>query len=148
LANFAVLSLGGWVIIVPVYNTNPRSARNPSMPDEQTTTTTTVKASPPGAPPKVEVTTVTSSPMLRQFGNWTAGIIGAFISGAASAVSGGMAGMIVDNEHFNFHGGLHRTLALAVATAVIPGIVSLAKYLSLNPIPRGWDGVDRRNVQR
>lgn len=119
-----------------------------NMPDDPipavTTTKTVVEASPVGEPPKVRVITTTTSP-LHQLGNWTAGIVGAFISGAAAAISAGLAGMAVDSQHFNLHGqGLKDTLELAGATALISGIVSLAKYLTIHPVPLGWDGVDRR----
>lgn len=124
------------------------------MPEEnkvaspETTTTTTVTAGKGSTPATVQVKTVTTSP-LRELGYWTAGVIGAFISGAAGAVSGGMGGMIVAPETFNIHEGLGKVVQLALATAVIPGIVSLAKYLNLHPVPKSWDGTpegDRRNA--
>lgn len=109
-----------------------------------TTTTTEVIAPAHGEPQKVVTKTTTISP-LTQLGYWTAGIVGSFISGAAGAISGGLGGMVVDPDHFNLHAGWSKVVELAVFTALIPGIVSLAKYLNLHPIPQGWDGQDRRN---
>lgn len=108
-----------------------------------TTTTTEVTPGAPGQPPKVVTKTTTISP-LTQLGYWTAGVIGSFISGAAGAVSSGLGGMIVAPDKFNLGDGFHKLLQLAAFGILIPGIVSLAKYLNLHPIPQGWDGQDRR----
>ncbi len=109
------------------------------------TTTKTVVEAPVGEPAKVSVTTVTTSP-LRELGYWTAGLVGAFISSAAGALGGALGGPLVDPMHFNIHDGLRNILELAGWTAIVPGVVSMAKYLNLNPVPKGWDHVtERRN---
>jgi len=115
------------------------------LPVQATTTTTTEVTGPSqGQPAKVVTKTTTVSP-LTQLGYWTAGIVGSIISGGAGALSGGMGSMIVDPKDFNIHEGLHKVLQLAAITALMPAVVSLAKYLNLHPIPDGWDGQERRS---
>lgn len=66
---------------------------------------------------------------------WLLGIMGAFVSGGAGAVSSGFSTILVDPEHFNIHAGLGHLLEVMLATFVFSGIVSLAKYLQQHPVP-------------
>lgn len=68
---------------------------------------------------------------------WALGILHAAIGGAANSA----AAMFVEPEHFNLGEGIGRVGAMAAAGALI-GVVM---YLRASPLPKGWDGVDRRN---
>lgn len=59
---------------------------------------------------------------------WIKGLVNAGISGGTVAIST----MAIAPETFNFHEGLHKLLYAALASA----IVSIAKYLSINPTPK------------
>lgn len=70
--------------------------------------------------------------------NWSGWVIGlwsSFISAAAGAGSAAIGTMIVDPVDFNIHDGLRRLLQVMLVSALIPGIVSLLKYLQLHPVP-------------
>lgn len=70
------------------------------------------------------------------WGTWLLGLIGAFISGGAGAVSAAFGTMIADPEHFNVTGGgLSKVLTVMGITFLITGLVSLAKFLQVTPVP-------------
>jgi hypothetical protein len=66
---------------------------------------------------------------------WLHGLVGAFIGGAAGAVSSGFGSMIVDPEHFNLSAGLGHTMELMGTVAFINGIITAAAYLKQSPVP-------------
>ncbi len=67
---------------------------------------------------------------------WTLGWIGALISGGAGAIGVGFGAAVVDPEHFNVtNGGLHHLGEVMAISFVISGIVSMAKYLQIHPVP-------------
>ena len=67
---------------------------------------------------------------------WVLGVIGALISGGAGAVSSGFATIVVDPDHFNIgNGGTHHLLEVMGITFLISGIVSMAKFLQIHPVP-------------
>lgn len=70
---------------------------------------------------------------------WLYGLVAAFIGGAAI----GVPVIIVDPEHFNFHGGLKALGAIALAG----GILAAAAFLTKSPLPQPWNGIERRNSQ-
>lgn len=69
---------------------------------------------------------------------WLKGIFGALISGGAGAVGGGFGAMVADpSQDFNIgkDGGVHHLLILMGVAFSISGIISLAKYLQIHPVP-------------
>ncbi len=70
-----------------------------------------------------------------QWGEWFIGLWGAFISAAAGAGSSALGTMVVDPDHFNIHAGLRMLLEVMFCSAMIPGLVSLMKYLQMHPTP-------------
>jgi len=61
---------------------------------------------------------------------WIRGCVGALISGGASSISAGFGAQILDKGHdLNI-------LHLMGITFVISGVVSLAKYLQITPVPQ------------
>lgn len=67
---------------------------------------------------------------------WMLGSVGALISGGAGAIGGGFGAMVEDPEHFNVGGGgLHHLLVMMGITFLISGIISLAKFLQVHPVP-------------
>lgn len=67
---------------------------------------------------------------------WIRGVIGATVSGGASAVGAGFGTIIIDPKDFNvFDGGAsHLFLVMAVCFA-FSSLISLMKFLSTHPIP-------------
>jgi hypothetical protein len=63
---------------------------------------------------------------------WIRGLFGALISGGAGAVGAGFGASILDPGH-DLVGG--RLLALIGSSFLFSGIVSLAKYLQMHPVP-------------
>lgn len=63
------------------------------------------------------------------WGGWIRGAVGALISGGAGAVSAGFATVMTDPMH---DASLIKIMALTFA---ISGIVSLAKFLQITPVP-------------
>jgi hypothetical protein len=60
---------------------------------------------------------------------WFRGVIGAFISGGAGSIAAGFSASVLDKTHdLNI-------LALMGLTFVISGIVSMAKFLEITPLP-------------
>lgn len=65
------------------------------------------------------------------------GIVGALISGGAGAVATGFGAIIIDPSH-DFTpsmGGTTHLLELMGITALVSGIISLAKFLQTHPVP-------------
>jgi hypothetical protein len=75
---------------------------------------------------------------------WIHGLVAAFVGGAASAISSGLASMVSDPAHFNLGTGFWVTTKLMGITAILSGIITAAAYLKQSPVPKGWDGVERR----
>jgi hypothetical protein len=70
------------------------------------------------------------------WGGWGLGIMGALISGGASALGSGVGSNVVDPEHFNvLQGGFHHMLALMGVSFIVSAIFSLGKYLQTHPVP-------------
>ena len=70
-----------------------------------------------------------------QWGEWLTGIWSSFISAAAGAGSTAIGTMVVDPVDFNIHAGLSRLLQVMAFSALIPGTVSMLKYLQMHPTP-------------
>jgi hypothetical protein len=68
---------------------------------------------------------------------WARGIIGAIISGGAGGVGGSLGAMATDPEHFNpAMGGYEHLIVLAKWAFAISALISLAKFLQTQPIPK------------
>src|SRR6185437_15035580 len=67
---------------------------------------------------------------------WILGGIGALISGGAGAIGVGFGTVVVDPEHFNLNTGLIHLMEVMGVTFLISGIVSMAKYLQIHPVPQ------------
>ncbi len=67
---------------------------------------------------------------------WLRGILAAAISGAAGGVVVGLAAVGIDPQHFNLNTGIHATLQIAAAAAVINAIIGVAAYLQKSPLPQ------------
>lgn len=66
---------------------------------------------------------------------WLHGLVGAFIGGGASSVSGGLVAMGIDPASFNLTNQLGHTLSLMGAMFLINGIFGAALYLKTSPVP-------------
>lgn len=65
---------------------------------------------------------------------WLKGIVGAFVSGGAGAIGAGVGAVSMDPSHDL--AGL-RLLGLIGIAFLTSGIISLAKFLQLHPVPDG-----------
>lgn len=68
---------------------------------------------------------------------WLHGLVAATITGAASGIGAVVGSLAIGT-------GLKHALEIALASAVLSGIVGAAAYLKQSPVPPEWDGVDRR----
>jgi hypothetical protein len=66
---------------------------------------------------------------------WAKGIIAAAIAGCANGVITGFAAVGIDPTHFNLQAGMHATLAIAMVSAAMSGIIGVAAYLKQSPLP-------------
>ena len=66
---------------------------------------------------------------------WLRGAIAAAVSGAAGGVLTGFAAIGVDPQHFNLSQGMGMTMKIALAAALINGVIGLAAYLQKSPVP-------------
>lgn len=66
---------------------------------------------------------------------WFRGLVGAFVSGGAGAVGGGVGAITLDPMKFNLEDGMGATFKLMGIAFAISAIVSLAKYLQTHPTP-------------
>lgn len=68
---------------------------------------------------------------------WLKGIVAAAIAGGANGVITGFAAVGIDPAHFNLQAGLHSTLTIAAASALMSSIIGVAAYLKQSPLPQG-----------
>jgi hypothetical protein len=68
---------------------------------------------------------------------WLKGVVAAAISGGAGGVLTGFAAVGIDPQHFNLQSGMHETLHIGVAAALINSIIGVAAYLQKSPMPNG-----------
>ena len=66
---------------------------------------------------------------------WLHGLLAALIGGGASAVSGGIANVVVDPKDFNVSGGLIHLMEVAGTAFVVGAFISVAAYLKQSPVP-------------
>lgn len=66
---------------------------------------------------------------------WIKGLIAAAIAGGANGVMTGFAAVGIDPGHFNLQAGLHATLSIAGASAVMSSLIGVAAYLKQSPLP-------------
>ena len=66
---------------------------------------------------------------------WLKGVIAAAISGGAGGILTGFAAVGIDPQHFNLQSGMHETLRMAAAAALINSIIGVAAYLQESPMP-------------
>ena len=67
---------------------------------------------------------------------WGLGIMGAFVSGAAGAISSMSAvSLIGGSDPDHKFASLPHVLEIGAATFLISGVISLAKYLQMHPVP-------------
>ena len=66
---------------------------------------------------------------------WLKGVLAAAISGAAGGVLTGFAAVGIDPQHFNLQTGIHATLHIAEAAAIINAVIGVAAYLQKSPLP-------------
>jgi hypothetical protein len=66
---------------------------------------------------------------------WVKGLIAAAIAGGANGVMTGFAAVGIDPGHFNLQAGLHSTLCIAGASAVMSSLIGVAAYLKQSPLP-------------
>ena len=69
---------------------------------------------------------------------WAHGIIAGFICGAAGGFGAAVGALAIGDP-------LNHGLQIAGVAALFSGIVGAAGYLKQSPVPKGWDGTDRRN---
>ncbi|MGB6199512.1 MAG: hypothetical protein WA871_12275 [Candidatus Acidiferrales bacterium] len=70
---------------------------------------------------------------------WLKGIVAAAIAGAANGTITGFAAVGIDPSHFNLQSGLHATLAIAMVSSTMSGIIGVAAYLKQSPLPPSPD---------
>jgi len=77
--------------------------------------------------------------------SWVRGVLGAIISGGAAAVGGGFAAVVTSpsGDFTPGQGGTMHLLTLMGVAFLFSGIISLAKFLQLHPVP----DVLQRNLQ-
>jgi hypothetical protein len=66
---------------------------------------------------------------------WVKGLIAAGIAGGANGVMTGFAAVGIDPGHFNLQAGLHSTLSIAGASAIMSSLIGVAAYLKQSPLP-------------
>ena len=66
---------------------------------------------------------------------WVLGIWGAFISAGAGTASVGLGTMVVDPSDFNLSSGRTKLIEVMIISFLIPGTVSMLKYLSMHAVP-------------
>ena len=66
---------------------------------------------------------------------WLKGIVAAAIAGCANGIITGFAAVGIDPTHFNLQAGLRATLAIAMVSAAMSGIIGVAAYLKQSPLP-------------
>jgi hypothetical protein len=66
---------------------------------------------------------------------WAKGIVAAAIAGSANGIITGFAAVGIDPMHFNLQAGLRATLAIAMVSATMSGIIGVAAYLKQSPLP-------------
>jgi hypothetical protein len=66
---------------------------------------------------------------------WLFGLLGAFISGGAGAITSTITASVLAPDKFNIGSQLHSFLVLAGATFVINGILGAALFLKQFPVP-------------
>lgn len=71
---------------------------------------------------------------------WLRGALAAAIAGGANGVITGFAAVGIDPSHFNLQAGLHSTLAIAGASALMSGIIGVSAYLKQSPLPKETSG--------
>ena len=70
---------------------------------------------------------------------WIKGMLAAAISGASGGVLTGLAAVGIDPSHFNLSNGMHATMQIAGAAAVINALIGVAAYLQKSPLPNGHE---------
>lgn len=70
---------------------------------------------------------------------WVKGLIGAGISGTASAVSSGIGASIIAPDKFNVETGFGSLMKLIAITASVSFVLSISKYLATKPLPEDLD---------
>jgi hypothetical protein len=70
---------------------------------------------------------------------WLKGVVAAAISGAAGGILTGIAAVGIDPQHFNLQSGMHETLRMGAAAAIINSIIGVAGYLQKSPMPSSSD---------
>lgn len=74
---------------------------------------------------------------------WAKGLLAAAVAGAANGVITGFAAVGIDPQHFNLQAGIKPTLAIAVVSAMMSGIIGVAAYLKQSPLPATNDPRER-----
>jgi hypothetical protein len=70
---------------------------------------------------------------------WLKGVIAAAISGGSGGILTGFAAVGIDPQHFNLQSGMHETLRMGAAAALINSIIGVAAYLQKSPMPTNGD---------
>jgi hypothetical protein len=70
---------------------------------------------------------------------WLKGIVAAAVSGGAGGILTGFAAVGIDPQHFNLQSGMHETMRMAAAAALINSIIGVAAYLQKSPMPPNGD---------
>jgi hypothetical protein len=78
---------------------------------------------------------------------WAKGIIAAAIAGSANGIITGFAAVGIDPMHFNLQAGLRATLAIAMISAAMSGIIGVAAYLKQSPLPADSRDGDERGAR-
>ena len=73
--------------------------------------------------------------ILANWETWLKGILAAAIAGSAHGIITGFAAVGIDPMHFNLQAGLRATLAIAMVSAAMSGIIGVAAYLKQSPLP-------------
>ncbi len=68
---------------------------------------------------------------------WLKGAVAAAVSGGSGGILTGFAAVGIDPQHFNLQSGIHETLHIGAAAALINSIIGVAAYLQKSPMPNG-----------
>ncbi len=66
---------------------------------------------------------------------WIAGLLSAFLSGGAGAVTSGLSAIIIAPDKFNLQDGLRHTLTLMGTNFLVAGLFGFFTRLQKSPLP-------------
>lgn len=85
--------------------------------------------------------------ILLDWAHWLYGLAAALVGGFFGGISAAVSTMIVDPADFNLDGGFNKLAKVMGVSALVGAVTHLGAYLKQSPLPKEWDGVDRRSAR-